>query len=92
MVCEGRERKDIILARSKNGKSKKQNIFRNSKSNGGAVGMKIKDDKSDALELIKDIKREMEVLKGYLATLEYLVYQCDERVEIKFFGKGSNGE
>lgn len=47
--------------------------------------MKIKDEDRDALELIKDIKVEMDRIRDLIAALEYVVYQCDERVEIKFF-------
>jgi len=47
--------------------------------------MKIADEKSDAIELMKDIKEEMNKVRELLAELEYLVYEKDERVEIKFF-------
>lgn len=49
--------------------------------------MKIKDDKSDAIELIKDIKKEMAVVRSLIAELEYVVYQCDDRCQIEFFDK-----
>ena len=52
--------------------------------------MKIEHEDRDAIELIKDIKREMEIVRGLISTLEYVVYQCDERCEIKFFERGSN--
>jgi len=52
--------------------------------------MKIEHENRDAIELIRDIKREMEIVRGLISTLEYVVYQCDERVEIKFFERGEN--
>lgn len=49
--------------------------------------MKIKDDRSDALELVLRAHRELKELQQTLYELEYLVYEKDERVKIKFFGK-----
>ena len=54
--------------------------------------MKIADERSDAIELMKDIKEEMNKVRQLLAELEYLVYEKDERVEIKFFERGDNDE
>lgn len=50
--------------------------------------MKITNDKSDALALIKAIHEEVRQIQRDLAELEYLIYEKDERVEIKFFDKG----
>lgn len=52
--------------------------------------MKLKDDKSDALELIKKIHSQMRVLQGTIAELEYLIYTKDERVEINYFERGAH--
>lgn len=52
--------------------------------------MKIADDKSDALELITDIKAEMARVRALLAELEYLVYEKDDRVKIEFFERGKH--
>lgn len=52
--------------------------------------MKIADDKSDAIELIKDIKKQMSIVRELLAELEYLVYEKDDRVFIEFFERGKN--
>ena len=54
--------------------------------------MKIEDNGSDALEIIKDIHQEMKVVRDLLAELEYVVYRCDERCKIEFFGRGKNDE
>ena len=48
--------------------------------------MKIADEKSDAVYLIRDIKAEMEKVRSLLAELEYLVYEKDERCVIRFIG------
>ena len=47
--------------------------------------MKIADEKSDAVYLIRDIKAEMEKVRSLLAELECLVYEKDERCKIRFF-------
>lgn len=52
--------------------------------------MKIASDKSDALALIKEIHKEIIQIQKDLSELEYLIYEKDERVEIKFFERGSN--
>lgn len=49
--------------------------------------MEIKDNKSDAMEIIRRIHREMKELQESIAELEYLIYEHDERVKIEFFGK-----
>lgn len=54
------------------------------------LSMKIADDKSDAIELIKDIKKQMSVVRELLAELEYLVYEKDDRVSIEFFERGEH--
>ena len=46
--------------------------------------MKIADERSDAIELITDIKKEMAALRDLLGELEYLVYKTDDRCEIRF--------
>jgi hypothetical protein len=53
--------------------------------------MKIKDEKSDAIQLIKDLKKEMAVIREMIAELEYVVYECDERCQIVLFERGQNG-
>lgn len=50
--------------------------------------MKIADDKSDAIELITDIKEEMAKVRALLAELEYLVYEKDERCKLILFERG----
>ncbi len=45
---------------------------------------KIKDEKSDAFEIIKRIKKQERALRESIAELEFLIYECDERCEIKF--------
>lgn len=52
--------------------------------------MKISNDKTDALLLIKAIHKEVRQIQRDLAELEYLIYEKDERVEIKFFERGLN--
>ena len=47
--------------------------------------MKIVDGKSDALELIQKIHREMLELQKHIDELEYLIYEKDERAKIEFF-------
>lgn len=47
--------------------------------------MKIQDKDLDAIELIKNIKQKERELRDLIATLEYVIYRTDERVEIKFF-------
>lgn len=47
--------------------------------------MKIADEKSDAIQIIQDLKKEMNIIRQMIAELEYVIYQKDERVEIKFF-------
>lgn len=54
--------------------------------------MKIKDDHSDALNIIRDLHKEMKIVRSLLGELEYLVYQCDDRCKIEFFGKGKHDE
>ena len=54
--------------------------------------MKIADEKSDAIQIIHDLKTEMNNIRQLLAELEYLVYEKDERAEIIFFERGENGE
>lgn len=50
--------------------------------------MKIADEKSDAIELITDIKKEMRKVRTLLAELEFLVYEKDERCELILFERG----
>ena len=50
--------------------------------------MKVANERADAIELVKDIKEQMATLRDLLGQLEYLVYQCDDRVEIEFFKGG----
>lgn len=52
--------------------------------------MKIADEKSDAIELIGDIKKEMAKVRQLLSELEYLVYEKDDRCEIIFFERGEH--
>jgi len=52
--------------------------------------MKIADEKSDAIELIGDIKGEMNKLRALIAELEYLVYVKDDRCTIEFFERGKH--
>lgn len=54
--------------------------------------MIIADEKSDAIELITDLKKEMARVRELLAELEYLVYEKDDRVMIRFIGRGLNDE
>ena len=49
--------------------------------------MKIADEQSDAIELIKDIKKEMEIMRSLISELEYVTYKCDDRCQIVFFDK-----
>ena len=49
--------------------------------------MRIQDEKSDAIDLLKDIRKEMAVVRSLIAELEFLVYQCDDRCQIEFFDK-----
>lgn len=51
--------------------------------------MRITDGKSDAIKLIRRIKKEMFNLQHDLMELEYLIYECDDRVEINIFERGS---
>lgn len=52
--------------------------------------MKIADEKSDAIALIREIHKEVRQVQRDLAELEYLIYEKDERVEIEFFERGLN--
>ena len=52
--------------------------------------MKIADEQSDAIELLGDIKEEMNRMRALISELEYLVYEKDERVMIKFFKGGEH--
>ena len=52
--------------------------------------MKLTDGRSDAIELVQDIKHQMATLRDLLGELEYLVYRCDDRVEIDFFERGEH--
>lgn len=54
--------------------------------------MKIADDKSDAIELIRDLKKEMAIIREMIAELEYVVYECDERCHLILFERGDNDE
>jgi hypothetical protein len=54
--------------------------------------MKIKDETSDALDIIHDLHREMKVVRSLIDELEYVVYRCDDRCKIEFFGRGKNDE
>ena len=54
--------------------------------------MKIQHEDMDAIDLIKDIKVEMAKVREMIAALEYVIYQKDERCEIRFFDKGKNEE
>jgi len=54
--------------------------------------MIITDETSDALELVRELHRQMNVMRSLMDELEYLVYRCDERCKIEFFGKGKNDE
>ena len=52
--------------------------------------MKIKDDHSDALNIIRDLHKEMKIVRSLIGELEYLIYEKDERCKIEFFGRGEN--
>lgn len=52
--------------------------------------MKIKDEHSDALNIIRDLHKEMKIVRSLIGELEYLVYQCDDRCKIEFYGKGKH--
>lgn len=52
--------------------------------------MKVANEKSDALELVKRMHREMRQLQKTLDELEYLVYEIDARCQIQFFKGGEN--
>jgi hypothetical protein len=52
--------------------------------------MKIASERSDAIELMKDIKKQMSIVRELLAELEYLVYEKDDRVSIEFFERGDH--
>ena len=52
----------------------------------------IKDEHSDALNIIRDLHKEMKIVRSLISELEYLVYQCDDRCKIEFFGKGKHDE
>lgn len=52
--------------------------------------MKIEDGKSDAVELVRRIHREMKTLQNSISELEYLIYEQDERCKIEFFGEKKN--
>lgn len=52
--------------------------------------MKIASERSDAIELMKDIKKQMSIVRELLAELEYLVYEKDDRVFIEFFEGGEH--
>lgn len=47
--------------------------------------MKIQHEDMDAIELVRDIKAEMAKVREMIAALEYVIYQKDERCEIRFF-------
>ena len=47
--------------------------------------MKIADERSDAVELVKDIKQEMARMRDLLGELEYLIYKTDSRCHLEFF-------
>ena len=47
--------------------------------------MKIQHEDMDAIDLIRDIKKEMNNVRQLIAALEYVIYQKDDRVEIEFF-------
>lgn len=52
--------------------------------------MKITDGRSDALELVKKMHREMRQLQKTMDELEYLVYEIDARCQITFFEGGEH--
>lgn len=52
--------------------------------------MKVADEKSDALELVKRIHREMRQLQKSMDELEYLIYAVDARTQIEFFKGGEH--
>lgn len=52
--------------------------------------MKVANEKSDALELVKRMHREMRQLQKTLDELEYLVYEIDARCQIQFFKGGEH--
>lgn len=52
--------------------------------------MKIQHEDMDAIDLIRDIKKEMNNVRQLIAALEYVIYQKDDRVEIEFFGRGEH--
>lgn len=52
--------------------------------------MEIRHEDMDALDLIKDIKAEMNKVRNLIGALEYVIYQKDDRVEINFFERGEH--
>ena len=53
--------------------------------------MRVADEYDDAIELVKDIKKEMTEMRSLMSRLEYLIYTCDERYEVCFFDeRGEN--
>jgi len=52
--------------------------------------MRIADERSDAIQILKRIKEDTETLLADIAELEYLIYEVDERCLIKFFERGVN--
>jgi hypothetical protein len=52
--------------------------------------MRIANDKDDAIQIIKQIKSEMRTAQNSLARLEFLLYELDDRAEIKFFERGEH--
>lgn len=52
--------------------------------------MRIADEKSDAIQLIKDLKKEMAIIREMISELEYVVYECDERCTLVLFERGEN--
>jgi hypothetical protein len=68
---------------------KRQKIAKNFSLTRRGNRMKIANDKSDALELVRRIHAEMNILRKALAELEYLVYETDDRVSIEVLGEVS---
>ena len=54
--------------------------------------MKIANEKSDALEIICRLHREIKEIQNTLSELEYLIYEQDERCKIEFFERGVHDE
>jgi len=52
--------------------------------------MRIANERSDALEIICRLHREIKDIMNTLSELEYLIYETDERCKIEYFKKENN--